>query len=210
MLLGKQGKYYNDADILYSAVYGRSFYQWTGRMVQDPLGGDDGTGSMSPLLENIETKEMFFMKRLNETDEMLQKYIKKIKNPPDRKDILWPCDLVKLEEQDQVECDLAVDQVYSYSHERTGTYENLVVLFPYGGYPVCEDGNRYLSHIGHMNWKNPNIQKMAVEIARHIKNINDYGYVYLDFHLSRMFFKESGELYLNFSNLIFLIPEEEA
>lgn len=203
MLLVNQGKYYEDADILYSAVYGRSFYQWTGRMVQDPLGGDDGNGSMSPLMENIETKEIFFMKRLNETDEMLQKYIKKIKNPPDRKDILWPCDLVKMEEKDQVECDLAVDQVYSYSHERTGIYENLVVLFPYGGYPVCEDGSRYLSHIGTMNWKNPKIQKMAVQIARRIQNVNRYGYVYLDFHLSRMFFDEKGEMYLNFSNLIF-------
>ena len=50
MFLLSREKYYEEDDILYSAVYGKGFYQWTGRMVQDPLAGDDGQGSVSPLL----------------------------------------------------------------------------------------------------------------------------------------------------------------
>lgn len=203
MLLANKGKYYEDSDILYSAIYGRNFYKCTDRMVQDPLAGDEGRGNVSPLLVNIETNEMFFMKRVNESYEVMEKYIQKIKNPPNREDILWPCDLIKLETADQVECELAVDQVYSYSHERTAKYDNLVALFPYGGYPVCENGSRYLSHIGELSWKNPKIRNMVMQIATCVKNLNQYGYLYLDFHFSRMFFYENGKIYLNFTNLLF-------
>ena len=50
MLLANKGKYYEDSDILYSAIYGRNFYECTDRMVQDPLAGDEGRGNVSPLL----------------------------------------------------------------------------------------------------------------------------------------------------------------
>lgn len=201
MFLIDRGKYYQDEEVIYSAVYGRGFYQWNGRMVQDPLGGDDGRGNVSPLLENIETGELFFMKWLDETSDVLPEYIKRIKNPPNRDDILWPCDLVRFYNEIPAECSLAVDQVYNYSHERQAESHKLAVLFPYGGYPVCEDGYRYLSHIGVQSWRNEKIRAMAVQIAKHIKNVNDKDYLYLDFHLSRMFFQEDGELFLNFSNL---------
>ena len=58
--------------------------------------------------------------------------------------------------------------------------------------------NQYLD-----SWKNKKIQQMAIEIARRIQSINESGYLYLDFHLSRLFFSQDGRLYLNFSNLIF-------
>ena len=203
MFLLSREKYYEEDDILYSAVYGKGFYQWTGRMVQDPLAGDDGQGSVSPLLENIDTQEIFFMKKLYEKDEMLPKYIRFIQNPADQKDVLWPCDLIQLNDSEQIGCSLAVDQPYNFSHERTEDDTSLAVLFPYGGYPVMEDGFRYLSHVGEMSWKNKKIQQMAIEIARRIQSINESGYLYLDFHLSRLFFSQDGRLYLNFSNLIF-------
>lgn len=203
MFLLSQEKYYEEDDILYSAVYGKGFYQWTGRMVQDPLTGDDGQGNVSPLLENISTQEIFFMKKLYEKEELLSKYIRFIQNPADRKDVLWPCDLIQLNDSEQIGCSLAVDQPYNFSHERDLDYTSLAVLFPYGGYPVMEDGFRYLSHIGEKSWKNKKIQHMVIEIARRIQSINDSGYLYLDFHFSRLFFSESGKLYLNFSNLIF-------
>ena len=203
MFLLSQEKYYEEDDILYSTVYGKGFYQWTGRMVQDPLTGDDGQGNVSPLLENISTQEIFFMKKLYEKEELLSKYIRFIQNPADRKDVLWPCDLIQLNDSEQIGCSLAVDQPYNFSHERGLDYTSLAVLFPYGGYPVMEDGFRYLSHIGEKSWKNKKIQHMVIEIARRIQSINDSGYLYLDFHFSRLFFSESGKLYLNFSNLIF-------
>ena len=203
MFLLSREKYYEEDDILYSAVYGKGFYQWTGRMVQDPLAGDDGQGSVSPLLENIDTQEIFFMKKLYEKDEMLPKYIRFIQNPADQKDVLWPCDLIQLNDSEQIGCSLAVDQPYNFSHERTEDDTSLAVLFPYGGYPVMEDGFRYLSQVGEMSWKNKKIQQMAIEIARRIQSINESGYLYLDFHLSRLFFSQDGRLYLNFSNLIF-------
>lgn len=199
MFLINKGRYYQDNEIIYSDVYGRGIYKWTGRMVEDPLGVNEGR--VSPLLENMETGEIFFMKWIYEYSKQAE-HIRKVKNPPDRKDILWPCDLIRVEDENQLKCDLTVDQIYSYSHKESREHHGFAVLFSYGGYPVCEDGGRYLSHIGKKNWKNEKIRNMVIQIAEHIKNINDNGYLYLDFHLSRMFFRENGELFLNYSNLV--------
>ena len=50
-------KYRVQSDLFYSMMYGRGIYQWTGQMIQDPLGGDRGEGRDSPLLANINTGE---------------------------------------------------------------------------------------------------------------------------------------------------------
>lgn len=133
-----------------------------------------------------------------------------IKNPPNKKYILWPCDLVAVldsEGQKKEECELYVRQQYSI--EEGHYYDSVGVLFPFGGYPVMENGNRYLAKINEINWKNPKIQSMMAQIASSISNINKQGYIYLDFHFSRLFFCEDGELYLNYSNLLFVNSERK-
>lgn len=53
-----------------------------------------------------------------------------------------------------------------------------------------------------LNWKNPEVKKMAIEIVKSIRDLNQQGYLYFDMHLSRFFFKENGEVYLDFSQLL--------
>ncbi len=195
-------KYRVQSDLFYSMMYGRGIYQWTGQMIQDPLGGDRGEGRVSPLLANINTGEEFFLKRVPEYSGM--RYRQRILTPPRNERILWPSDMVRLAEEQCRLCNLFAAQEYtSTPTPEMARDEAYALLFPYGGYPMMMDGTRRLAQIGAPNWKNPAVRDMAVEIARALEGVNRSGYVYLDIHLSRMYFTEGHEVFLDFSNLIF-------
>lgn len=194
-------KYRTQDDLYYSAVYGRGIYEWTGELVQDPLSGDRGEGHVSPLLANINTGERFFLKRMSERGR--SSYRRRVLTPPRAERILWPSDMVHLDEEQRRACSLFVAQEYSPTpipeEERN---ESDALLFPYGGYPRMVEGNRRLAQIGAPSWKVPEVRDMAVEIARALESVNRSGYFYSDIHLSRMYFTEDHQVFLDFSNLI--------
>ncbi len=191
----------NSDELLYSCIYGRGIYQPTGQMVQDPLGGDNGEGSLSPLLRNVITGEEFYMKRVNCSHLLHERYRKRISCPPSRSHILWPVDMVNLKDKD-IQCSMQVSQEYTDTPTdisiRSG---NRGLLFPYGGYPNMVNGLRRLQQIGSLSWKKPEIRKVAYQIIAAIEDINRSGYVYEDIHLTRIFFMDNDEVYFNFSGL---------
>lgn len=184
----------------YSCIYGRGIYQNMWQMVQDPLGGDNGEGGLSPLLRSIITGEEFYMKRVNCTDQLYEIYCKRILCPPCRSHILWPVDMIYLEDKD-IGCSLHVSQEYTDKPADILRGGNIGLLFPYGGYPNMINGLRRLQQIGSLSWKKPEIRKIAFQIMKAMDNINRCGYVYEDIHLSRIFFMNNDEVYFNFSGL---------
>ena len=195
-------KYRTQNDLYYSTVYGRGIYEWTGQLVQDPLGGDRGEGRVSPLLTNINTGEQFFLKRMSERGR--SQYRRRILTPPRVERILWPSDMVHLDEEQRHACSLFVAQEYAPTPiPESERDESDALLFPYGGYPMMVDGQRKLAQIETPNWKSPAVRDMAVEIARALEGVNRSGYFYSDIHLSRMYFTEQNEVFLDFSNLIY-------
>lgn len=197
-------KYYTTDELYFSTMYGGGIYEWSGRMVQDPIGGDNGSGCVSPLLINKVTNESYFMKRMKGDIWEQSKVKKLILDPPGKDCILCPSDLLLLSEEQCKKCSLFVAQEYTENltspEDKEGSY---AVLFPYGGYPKLVSGSRVLSQISNPTWKNPEIRKMAIQILKAVERLNRTGYVYADIHLSRFFFREDGTVYLNFSNLIF-------
>lgn len=195
-------KYYTENDLCCSVIYGGGIYEWTGQLVQDPLGGSRGEESVSPLLVNLITDEQFFLKRVPARDR--ERYRKLILSPPQGERILWPGDMVHLEEKMRDACGLFAAQEYTSAptpmQERD---ESEALLFPYGGYPRMENALRRLSQISTPSWKSQEIRDMVVEIARALEDLNRSGYIYTDIHLSRLYFMDEGQVFLDFSNLIF-------
>lgn len=200
----KSKGYYNQGDLYYSTVFGSGIYQWTGQYVQDPLCGDRGEGHLSPLLVNIITGEQFFAKRLHCTEPLYHSYQDRILTPPRSDHLLWPSDMIDLDEAQQSTCSLFVAQEYTPTPTPTEQREgNHALLFPYGGYPKVEDGIKKLAQMDTPNWTSKAVRDMAVQIALALEDVNRCGYFYTDIHLSRIYFNETGSVYLDFSNLIF-------
>lgn len=197
-------KYRDPGKLYYSLIYGGGIYEWNGQRVQDPLGGDRGEGRTSPLLTNLLTGESFFLKRLPES--VRGRFRARVMVPPRNEHILWPSDMVHLEEEQREACGLFVAQEYTAAPaaEQEGAD---ALLFPYGGYPRMVDGLRKLSQIESPNWKVREVRRMAVEIVRALEGLNRSGYFYADFHLSRLYFADTGTAFLDFSNLVFSLRD---
>lgn len=202
----KRKKYYTQSELFYSTIFGGGIYEWDGQLVQDPLGGSRGEGNASPLLVNVLTREEFYLKRVPIGDR--ERYRKLILSSLQDEYILWPGDMVHLEYDTRNICALFAAQEYTSSptplRERD---ETEALLFPYGGYPRMIDGVRKLSQIAEPNWKNQEIRDMAVEIALALDRVNRKGCVYADIHLSRLYFTDNGQVFLDFSNLIYPIQD---
>lgn len=194
-------KQFNEENLLYSCIYGSGIYWDTGKTVQDPIGRDCREGVCSPLLRNVITGESVFMKLIDCSDDLLDKYVEKIQRPPDRKYILWPVDIVSTYGKN-VSCKLLVSQEYTDRHSNTNTQSgNYALLFSYVGLPDMVSGSLRMQQIGPLTWKNRFVQRIACNIMKAMDVINRCGYVYEDIHLSRFFFKENDEVFLNYSKL---------
>lgn len=204
----------NEEDLLFSCLYGNGIYSLTDEAVQDPLGGDNGEGRVSPLIRNILTEEQYYVKMMDCTDQMYERFRNRILHPPCRDRILWPSDMIDLRGKN-IACTMFVSQEYTDTPTPVSQRAaNVGFLFPYGGYPQMVNGVRRLSQIRQPSWKNQAVQRIAYRIVEAIDAVNRSGYVYGDIHLSRFFFLQDDTVYLNFSNLVFsmrdLFSEEAA
>lgn len=203
MLFRRQWEYAKEIDLLYSEVYGRGVYQYTGRYVQNPLGGDDGSNQTAPLLENMITKEYYFPKLLNRCVGSREHYIRCVLNPPDRKNILWPEDLVDWRGKSITACKMTVEPIIDKQ-------DCQAVLFPYGGYPRMTSIARLLERSDAVNWKNQRIRSVLVQIAEGVEVLNRDHYLYMDFDLNRLFILNEGGMYFDFSGLLLETDTVEA
>lgn len=203
-------KYLNESELFFSVISGSGYYRWTGKMVQDPLGGDGGK-TVCPLFANAKTGERFFARRVSGfgsqagEKELIFLYTSQINRPAPREEILWPSDLIRLEGEPAFSCDALVERRYMVGGESQAKEEAgaLALLFPYGDFPALEDGERYLASVGSLDWRNKKVQSLICQIAAAFDRLNRRQYLYLDIHMKRLFFKRDGSLFFDFSNLIF-------
>lgn len=194
------GKYKSE-DLLYSCIFGSGIYRVTKESVMDPLFGEGDEDRYSPILRNDITGEEFYMKLLNCSPEMYGKYSDRITNPPVRTHLLWPADMVDLQDKD-IGCSLFVSTQYTDDPDSDNNWQcHRALLFPYGEYPHMINGAQRLKQIKNATWKNPEIRKIAYQLVKALDEINRSGYSYQDFHLSKFFFLDNDEIYLDFSSL---------
>lgn len=202
----KATKYYDAETLYFSKLYGSGIYKWSGQLVPDPLCVDNGEGLTSPLLINVISGEQYYARRFSYGARGQFHFWKTVLTPAQKKCILWPSDIIEIGGRQENLFKLFVSQEYAPVatpiEKREGDF---ALLFPYGGYPNVENGIRKIAKIDELNWKNSDVRRMAVGIARAIENVNRDGYFYTDIHLSRLFFSDDWETYLDFSNLMFSV-----
>lgn len=204
----KAKRYYDYAEVYHSSVFGNGTYEWNDDVVQDPLCGDTGDGAISPLLTNVKTGELFFMKRFECGDKLFHCYKERIIAPPPSQYVLWPSDMLELNQSQRAACTLFLARDYSESPKPIiARDDSRAFLFPYGGYPFMMNAVRKLAQLDQINWKNPQIRQMAVSLAKALEDLNRSGYFYVDFHLSRLYFKADNTAFLDFSSLIFTFDD---
>lgn len=247
-------RYKNVEDYYYSLIYGNGVYEWNLQSTEDPFGDNANGDEFTPVLMNHLTREKYFLRRVEyDSEEILNYYKQIVLLPPSRRNYLWPCDLIRLNDYQSDICTVFVERQYIanpiQARKRKGQY---ALLFPILELGTMVNGIRKIAEIKHilpkkmevaeayevmakkdllydvdmddwqttmvmklgitnekvpslcLNWKNPEVKKMAIEIVKTIRDLNQQGYLYFDMHLSRFFFKENGEVYLDFSQLITL------
>lgn len=201
-----RGKYYEEDALYYSAVYGGGIYEETGEMIQNPLGGAPGENETSPLAVNLISGEIFFLKGASKRNR--DRYRSQILKPPRTRRILWPSDMVHLNERQREECGLLVARAYKPAPAlRDDSAKTDALLFPHSEYPAMVNGQEKLASIEAPSWKVQEVRDMAAAIAAALESLNRSGYFYTDIHLSRLYFTEQGDAYLDFSNLIFSLRD---
>lgn len=175
-------------------------------MIPNPLNGTPDKNETSPLAVNLISGEIFFLKCVSERNR--NRYRSQILKPPHTQHILWPSDMVHLNEQQREVCGLFVAREYSPTPTlRDSSTKTDALLFPHSEYPTMVNGQKKLSSIETPSWKVQEVRDMAAAIATALESINRSGYFYTDIHLSRLYFTERGDAYLDFSNLIFSLQD---
>lgn len=207
-------KYNSRDDFYYSILYGNGVYQDAGSRISDPISTSVKNKEYSPVVSNVKTGEQFFLRCFSK--KYLKHYQKMIWYPPSQASVLWPLDIVELNEKQRADCNVYVGQRYSDGKgggDQKKQEAHYALLFPASGYPKRENLNTKLKDLklenkGVMNWKNKEIQRLAVKIVQAIKQLNNSGYYFYDFHISDfhtspMFINEDGTVFFNFTNMIF-------
>ena len=204
--------YLKKDSLYYSVLYGCGVYSLTGEGVADSISGEESTGFSSTLYG-----ENFFARAFGRAleKEEIEDYKRLVLSPPDVKNILWPIDFVEVGKEQSVEGVARVDNAYAYdiAKEKVSA-KDYVFLFSNKAYPQSISLEEYLEQLEHryggglsdrskwQNYQNPEILALARALVEKIDALNREGYLYLDFHHSRIRLVNK-EIYLDFSNLIY-------
>lgn len=206
--MGKRNGYLKQEDLIYSRIYGRNRYKFKGESIQNPLGGAGKKGQLTPLLENIITGEQFYCKRIRGTQDYIESYYRAmILNPPAYQNISWPMDMVMMSCEEVEACEVFVESVYCEENKEPNEYVEYVLLFPYIGEIPWKSVAKTLENQKEHGWQNPAIRAMALSILQAVESLNRCGYSYHDIHLSRFFLMPDGQVYLEFSPLIYAMDD---
>ena len=181
-------------------LYGESVYERIGS-TEDPISGG-ADGGHSPLLRNWQTGETFFLRRVNLENRWVKNaYFRRILEPPRTERIFWPVDLLPLPDELRAECTLFVDHEYVPIHtppeQRKGEY---AVALPMPKDKKRTSGTERLARLK-KNWKDEKTRNVAVQLTEAVADVNREGYLYHDFHPSRICFGDKERLFLDYSNL---------
>ena len=215
-----------NADAQYaSMVYDGAVYERCG-MTGEPYPNVEQAEGRSPLLKNVMTGESMFLRRVNldpdsfdgealnalepedgdpppdmDPKELERAYLRRVLDPPRTDRMLWPVDMLALPPQRRDACTLFVDHAYGAEKtplaRRRGEY---AAVLPMPSFSKLEGGSARMRRL-RKSWKNPEVQSLAVQMADLLDRLNQDGYAFHDFHLSRMFFLDKDRLFLDYSNL---------
>lgn len=204
--------YLKKDDLYYSVLYGSGVYSLCVDGTQDPI-----TGERSAEFFNVLHQESFFSRAFGRSlqKEEFDNYKRLVLSVPDIKNILWPKDLVAVGKEQAVGGVVKLDNVYAYDSVRERvTARDYVLLFDERSRVVSTGLDKYLEELEQryggglsdrsewQNYRNPEILSLARTLVATIDKLNREGYLYLDFHPSRLRIINK-EVYLDFSNLIY-------
>ncbi len=204
--------YLKKSDLYYSVLYGSGLYSLTSGKVTDPINGEESVN-----FSNVLFSESFFSRSLGRElgKEELEHYKRLVLSPPDIKNMLWPSDIVELGKKQIIDGVEKLDNIYAYDIAREKISErDYIFLFKNKNYPQTISLEEQLDLLEQryggglsdrskwQNYRNTEILSLAKGLVEKIDKLNRDGYLYLDFHPSRIRVAKS-EIYLDFTNLIY-------
>lgn len=193
--------YLAPSDLCFSEIYGNGVYTFTGDFSADPFGSTDDEAT-SPILTNMLTGESFFARRFGCDDEILSRYRHWLLHPADRRYIVWPADMVILNDEQAEMFSLFVTHNYRVQPVEH-KLDRHALLFPCNGWPMMIGATERFMDFDQLTWRNPEVRKLAINIVSAIEAINRSGYIYCDIHPSRIFFRDDDSVLLDHSNLVY-------
>ena len=194
--------YYPENSLFFSVIHGGGVYAVVHELFSfDPLNSKDHR-SKSLVLKNINTNETYFAKSVERKD--TKKYIDLILHSMPVKEVLWPSDVIVNSLKQEKLSEIAVTQNYTDRAINLNGTSEAYVLFPNNGYSHMIDLEMWLQRLGkEANWKNNKIIQFIKNFLAIISDINHNGYLFFDYHFSRILLDSSDKIMINFSHLFF-------
>lgn len=204
--------YLKKDDLYYSVLYGSGLYFLNSDKVTDPINGEESVS-----FSNVLFNDVFFSRSFGRKfeKEELEHYKKLVLSPPDIKNMLWPSDIIALGKEQIIDGVEKLDNIYAYDVAREKIRaKDHIFLFSHKNYPNTISLEEYLDILEQryggglsdrskwQNYLNTEILSLAKRLVEIIDRLNKEGYLYLDFHPSRIRVA-NNEIYLDFSNLIY-------
>ncbi|MBR0283468.1 MAG: hypothetical protein IJQ81_18055 [Oscillibacter sp.] len=180
----------------FSALFASGVYRRTG--VTEP----DENGGRSPLLTHALTGKEYFLRRVSlPPAETLRTYESRVLHPPRNGLVLWPADLIPLSSEDKKECTLFAENRYGVPGARKSPPDGAyAAAFPSEFLSMRDSGR--VRRILRQNWRSEEVRRFAVQLVRLLDQLNQDGYFYADFHVSRFLFRKDGRLILDYSPFV--------
>ena len=206
MSIFRKFKYKSENDLFFSEVVGQGVYFLNEETMYLPDNLYTDTPRAFPVFENYQTGEQFFAKKIRPFAHN-RAYVRYARTMVDPELILWPCDVIELNRPDGSEVNCGLEKYYDAFEEPELT--DVVwkaVLFPRNG---CIPGRRVSDIVQgyvdsrQLNYKNPNVVLLARRILEAFYKLNKKGYLYLEVSFDRFHMIENGNIYFDFSNLVY-------
>ncbi len=206
---------------------GGSQYKFYERLDETDLKTLIDKGKYCPVVKTLNKKFYYWVKRIRYIDDdyttkdigVYRHYFYLIENKPDFFNIAWPADIVDVSQQilDMEGKAMTVSRHHDARDDSNKIdVSNFALLFPYFN-DLAEFNltartivDYYKNSLGpateRLNYKNPVIKKLLIEIVTALKGIYDAGYIYYDISLPRFTIDNTGPescVFLDFSNLIY-------
>ena len=178
----------------FSAMYGGGVYR------------SDRKDGQNPVLTNVFNKKQYTLRGVRmPAEQAFQLYANRIQKPPRPGILFWPVDLVFLSGKQRQQVSHFVECRYDSAYPDAPHLEQSIpyaLLFPFNPAAHLSGGEDRVSRIHPRSWKNPEIQRIACQLSEALHKLNQDGYFYNEFNLSRLIFSDDGSLYLDYSPFV--------
>lgn len=203
----KNLKYIIEDDLYFSLLKGNGIYCWNNATDNDPV--DISGKTVCPVFMDIQTEEEFFVKRIY-WDRYIRQYMRGILFPPKVDNVIWPVDIVSLEGR-QISVNYVENTFGIQTNDmEKGSVKDNILLFPYKNYAISKTVKDELHDVKKLNWKNPRVRELIVNIVEAFQKINKEKYLCLDFDFSHLYIRNDKSIMFAYSNLIVRKPYKKS